>query len=170
MTATAGSRPNTGGRDESTEEALDRNTIELLNELRVAGTGIQVLFAFLLIVPFNTGWKRLSSFDRTVYYVTLVCIALSATVLLAPSIHHRLLFRHREKRYLIVIGNRFAIIAMAFLGVGLTGIMVLISDVVINGVAAALAGGLTAAVVTLLWFAIPLNRRREEPVRGGGSA
>ena len=166
MTATAGSEPNTAGRDESAAEALDRNTIELLNELRVAGTGIQVLFAFLLIVPFNTGWKRTSSFDRTVYYVTLVSIALSAVLLLAPSIHHRLLFRHREKSYLVRTGNRFAIIAMAFLGVGLTGIMVLLSDVVINGVAAAIAGGLTATVVAGLWFAIPLGRRRGEHPSG----
>jgi hypothetical protein len=69
-----------------------------------------VLFAFLLIVPFNTGFKKLSSFDRYDYFVTLLCIAAAAALLIAPSIHHRLLFRHGEKAYLVDVANRLAII------------------------------------------------------------
>src|SRR6201994_701371 len=92
-------------RDESPPERLDRNTVELLNELRIAGTGIQVMFAFLLVVPFNTGWKQVDGFERTVYFVPLLLVALAAFLLMAPPIHHRLLFRHGEKPFLIRLGN-----------------------------------------------------------------
>jgi O-antigen/teichoic acid export membrane protein len=146
-------------RHESELERLDRNTVELLNELRVAGTGIQVLFAFLLVVPFNAGYNRLSSFDHYDYYVTLVCVAAAAVLLMSPSIHHRLLFRHGEKPFLIRVGNTVAIVAMAFLTVGMTGILVLISDVMFGGVTAVIAGVLTAVLVGALWFAVPLRRR-----------
>src|ERR1700760_587534 len=105
-------------RDESQPERLDRNTVELLNELRIAGTGIQVMFAFLLIVPFNTGWKQVDGFERTVYFMTLLVVALAAILLLAPPIHHRLLFRHAEKPFLIEVGNNLAIAGMSCLGLG----------------------------------------------------
>jgi Family of unknown function (DUF6328) len=147
-------------RNESTLERLDRNTVELLNELRVAGTGIQVLFAFLLVVPFNTGFKKLSSFDRYVYFVTLLCIAIAAALLIAPSIHHRLLFRHGQKAYLVDTANRLAILGGAFLLVGLTGILVLISDVMWGGTTAAIVGVLTVVLVGGLWFVLPVNHRR----------
>ena len=71
------STPTPSGDEESPREQLDRNTIELLQELRVLGTGIQVLFAFLLIVPFNTGWRRVSGFDKGIYFTTLACIAIA---------------------------------------------------------------------------------------------
>ena len=148
-------------RNESTLERLDRNTVELLNELRVAGTGIQVLFAFLLVVPFNTGFSRLSSFDRYEYFVTLICIAIATVLLIAPTIHHRLLFRMGQKSYLVSLANRITIVAVAFLSVGLTGIVVLIADVVFGGVAAAVAGVLAAVTVGGVWFALPLARRRQ---------
>jgi Family of unknown function (DUF6328) len=149
-----------GERHESPLERLDRNTVELLNELRVASTGIQVLFAFLLIVPFNNRFTRLSSFDRYDYFVTLLCIATAATLLIAPSIHHRLLFRRGQKPYIVKIGSQLLIIAMGFLAVGLIGILVLISDVLFGGVAAAIVGGVAGVVVGGLWFGMPLNRRR----------
>jgi hypothetical protein len=153
------------GREETSTERLDRNTIELLNELRVAGTGIQVLFAFLLIVPFNTGFRRVSSFDRYVYFVTLLCIAAATALLIAPSVHHRLLFRHGEKSYFVRVGTWVTIIAAGFLCVGLTGILVLVSDVVFGGVTAAVVGVITGAGVTALWFLVPLRhlRRRHPP-------
>jgi hypothetical protein len=149
-------------RDESQPERLDRNTVELLNELRIAGTGIQVMFAFLLIVPFNTGWKQVDGFERTVYFVTLLVVALAAFLLMAPPIHHRLLFRHGEKPFLIRIGNYMAIGGMACLGLGFVGILVLISDVVVGGAAPAVVGGLALALVAGLWFVLPLARREGE--------
>ena len=111
--AAGNAQPQRNARDESTLETLDRNTIELLNELRVASTGIQTMFAFLLIVPFNTGFNRTSSFERVDYFVSLLCIGLAAVLLIAPSIHHRLLFRQHQKSYLIRIGNRAAIWGVA---------------------------------------------------------
>ena len=155
-----------GERHESPLERLDRNTVELLNELRVAGTGIQVLFAFLLIVPFNAGWRRVSSFERYDYYVTLLCVAIAAALLIAPSVHHRLLFRRGAKAYLVSIGNTFVIVASVFLSVGLTGIMILISDYLFGGTAAAVVGALTALFLAVVWFAVPLQRRRSEAFRG----
>ena len=151
-------------RDETSDETLDRNTIELLNELRVAGTGIQVMFAFLLVVPFNAGWKKTTSFERTDYFVTLVLVAIAAFLLMAPPIHHRLLFRHHEKRYLVAMGNRLAIAGISFLALGFTGILVLLSAYVVGGVAPIVVGVLTFATIGGLWFAIPLARRaRERP-------
>ena len=147
-------------RHETPLERLDRNTIELLNELRVASTGIQVLFAFLLVVPFNSGFNRLSSFDRYDYFVTLLCIAVAAALLIAPSVHHRLLFRRGEKSYIVAVGNRMAIIAAVFLLAGLTGILILISDVIFGGVTAAIVGLAGAVLVGTLWFALPLRHRR----------
>jgi Family of unknown function (DUF6328) len=149
-------------RDESQSQRLDRDTVELLNELRIAGTGIQVMFAFLLIVPFNTGWKQVDGFERTVYFLTLLVVALSAFLLMAPPIHHRLLFRHGEKAFLIRVGNYMAIGGMACLGLGFVGILVLVSDVVVGGAAPAVVGVLAAALIAGLWFGLPWLRREEE--------
>jgi hypothetical protein len=149
-------------RHESPATRLDRNTIELLNELRIAGTGIQVMFAFLLIVPFNVGWRHTDSFERTVYFVTLLVVAASAFLLMAPPVHHRLLFRHGEKQFLVRLGNQFALAGMGLLAVGFIGILILLSDVVLGGAAPAIVGGLAAIFVGSLWFALPIVRRDEE--------
>lgn len=162
-------RPTNDGRDETRLEQLDRNTIELLNELRVAGTGIQVLLAFLLVAPFDSRFSRLSAFERYDYFVTLVCIAVAAALLIAPSIHHRILFRHHQKPYLLRVGNQAMIVAMVFLAVGLTGILVLISDMMFGGTAATVAGVIAAVAIAAVWFAVPLRRRwateRNDPLR-----
>jgi hypothetical protein len=150
------------GRDERPAEKLDRNETELMTELRVAGTGIQVLLAFLLVIPFNNRFTKLSSFDRDVYFATLLCIAIAAVLLIAPTVHHRLLFRRGEKRYLADVGNRSAIVAMAFLAVGLTGILVLISNFVFGGLTPIIVGVIAALTVGYLWFALPLKQRREQ--------
>lgn len=149
-------------RDETTDEQLDRNTIELLNELRVAGAGIQIMLAFLLVVPFNTGWRRTSSFERTDYFVTLALVAVAAFLLMAPPIQHRLLFRHHEKRYLVTMGNRLAIAGMVCLAFGFTGILVLLSDYAVGGIAPIIAGLLTLAITGGLWFVMPLVQRSRE--------
>lgn len=121
-----------------------------------------MLFAFLLIVPFNTGFSKLSRFDRYDYFVTLVCVAAAGAMLIAPSMHHRLLFRRQQKDYLVRVGTTVTIVSGGLLTAGLTGILVLISDVLFGGVTAAVAGVLTAAFVSCLWFAVPLHRRRHE--------
>ena len=121
-----------------------------------------MLFAFLLIVPFNTGFSKLSRFDRYDYFVTLVCVAAAGAMLIAPSMHHRLLFRRQQKDYLVRVGTTVTIVSGGLLTAGLTGILVLISDVLFGGVTAAVAGVLTAAFVSCLWFAVPLHRRRHK--------
>jgi Family of unknown function (DUF6328) len=148
-----------GPHDEPDSERLARNVTDLLNELRVAGTGVQVMFAFLLVVPFNAGWKDASVFDRWVYFMALLCIAIAAVLLIAPSVHHRLLFRQRERAYLVRVGTRLAIVAAAFLALGLTGILVLISNFVFGTIAAVGVGIAATIVVTFVWFALPLRRR-----------
>jgi len=155
-------QPDDNGRDETTLERLDRNTIELLNELRVASTGIQVMFGFLLIVPFNNGFRRVSSFEKTVYFITLCCVAIASVVLMTPSVHHRLLFRRREKAYLVDTANRLAIVSMVFIGLGFTGILVLLSDFVLGGAAPLIVGVVAAAGIGILWFAVPIGHRIRE--------
>jgi hypothetical protein len=165
MSATdARPHPSDDDRDEISDEQLDRNTIELLNELRVAAAGIQVMFAFLLVVPFNTGWRKTTSFERTDYFVTLTFVAVAAFLLMAPPVQHRLLFRHHEKRYLVTMGNRLAIAGNGFLALGFTGILVLLSAYVVGGLAPIVVGVLTFVTIGGLWFVIPLARRaRERP-------
>ena len=131
-------------------------------QLRVAGTGIQVLLAFLLVVPFNARWSQATAFDRYVYFVTLLCMAAAAVLLIAPSVHHRVLFRHGEKRYLVAMGNRLAIIAMALVTVGLTGILLLISNVLFGGVTAAIVAVVALVGVATLWFGVPLHQSHRE--------
>lgn len=153
-------------RGESELERLDRNTVELLNELRVLGTGIQVLFGFLLVVPFNARFTRVSTFERGVYVATLCCIAISTVLLIAPSVHHRILFRRGQKEFLVDTGTRLVIVASVFLAVGMTGIMVLIGSFVLGTAGAVLLGVGAAAVTGGLWFAIPIVRRSHSPEHG----
>jgi hypothetical protein len=147
-------------RDESSLERLDRNTEELLQELRVAVTGVQVMLAFLLVVPFNTRFTKLSSFERYDYFVTLLCVTVAAVLLMLPSIQHRLLFRLHQKPYLVAVGTQAAIVGMAFLAVGFTGILVLISDFMWGGVTAGVVGAAALVLIGTLWFGMPLARRR----------
>lgn len=144
---------------EKESERLGRNVTDLLNELRVAGTRIQVMFAFLLVVPFNAGWKNASSFDRCVYFVALLSIAIATVLLIAPSVHHRLLFRQHQRAYLVQVGTRLAIAAAGFLALGLTAILVLVSNFVFGTPAAVSVGVAAGIVVTSVWFVVPRARR-----------
>jgi hypothetical protein len=147
-------------RDESPLERLDRNTGELLQGLRVAGTGIQVVFAFLLILPFNARFTRLTGFERGLYMLTLICIEIAAVLLIAPSIHHRLVFRRGQKQFLVDTANRLMILASLFMSVGLTGAMLLVSEFVIGGAGAIVIAVCSGLTIFGLWFALPLNRCR----------
>jgi hypothetical protein len=147
-------------RDESTAERLDRNEVELLNELRVTATGIQVLFAFLLVVPFNNRFPKTTGFERAIYIVTLCCIGISTILLIAPSIHHRILFRHGQKLFLVETGTRLLIVSSIFLAGGLTGILLLVCSFVLSvawGIVVAVGAALITAAV---WFVVPIRRRR----------
>ncbi|MGH2953400.1 MAG: DUF6328 family protein [Solirubrobacterales bacterium] len=145
-------------RGESEEQRLDRNLMELLQELRVAIPGIQVLFAFLLVVPFQQGWAQVTEFEKAVYYVTLVCTAASSVLLIAPTARHRLRFRELDKRWIVETANRAAIAGLAFLGAAIVGVMLLISQIVYGGTTTAIATALVALAIGWFWFVAPLVR------------
>jgi hypothetical protein len=147
------------GRDESEGERLDRNLGELLQELRVALPGVQVLFAFLLAVPFQQGFTKITSFQRDVYFATLLLTAISAVLLISPSAYHRLTFRYQQKRQLVFYSNRFAIVGLGFLALAMTGAIMLITDVLFGTTATVVTSAAAVAVFAFFWFALPLKRR-----------
>ncbi|GAC1435071.1 MAG: DUF6328 family protein [Solirubrobacteraceae bacterium] len=151
------------GRHESDLERLDRNTTELIGELRVAATGVQVLLAFLLTVPFSSGYNKLTGFDRHTYYVTLLCVAGAAVLLIAPSVHHRVLFRHSEKAFIVRAGNRCALWGGLLLLLGMCGMLTLISRVMFSSLLAAVVGPLAGLSIGWLWFGVPITRRLRHP-------
>jgi len=147
------------GRDETEEERLDRNLSELLQELRVALPGVQVLFAFLLAVPFQQGFEKITGFQKGAYFGTLVCTAIAAVMLISPSAYHRLTFRYQLKRRLIFYANRFSIVGLVFLALAMTGAIMLITDVLFGGTATALMTAAALLFFGFFWFALPLQRR-----------
>jgi hypothetical protein len=147
------------GRDESEGERLDRNLAELLQELRVALPGVQVLFAFLLAVPFQQNFTEITSFQEKVYFATLLCTAISAALLISPTAYHRLTFHLQQKKELVHVSNRLAIAGLAFLALAMTGAIVLITDVLFGAVATAAFGLAAVAMFVLLWGVLPLRRR-----------
>ena len=154
------------GRNETPEERADRNLSELLQELRVALPGIQVLFAFLLTVPFTQRFTSLSDRQEALYFLVLLLTALTTVLLMAPTTMHRLLFRKRDKEHLVVVSNRFAIAGLAVLALAMTGVVLLISDVIFTPPEPLLATLGTGLVFGTVWFVYPLLRRwrmREEP-------
>jgi hypothetical protein len=147
------------GRKESEDERLDRNLGELLQELRVALPGVQVLFAFLLAVPFQQNFTKISEFEKKVYFATLLLTALSAALLIAPSAYHRLTFRYQQKHRLVFISNRLAIAGLATLALAMTCAIMLITDVLFGTVATVVTVTLALTMFTLLWAVLPLKRR-----------
>ncbi len=147
------------GRDETEGERLDRNLGELLQELRIALPGVQVLFAFLLAVPFQQNFTKITSFQKGVYFATLLCTAISAMLLISPSAYHRLTFRYQQKRQLVFYANRFSIVGLTFLALAMTGAITLITDVLFGAVATAVTSSITVIVFATFWYALPLRRR-----------
>ena len=147
------------GRDETEDSRIDRNLGELLQELRVALPGVQVLFAFLLAVPFQAGFRHISPFQEKVYFVTLLCTAVSAAMLIAPTAYHRMTFRFQQKRHLVKLANQQAIAGLGFLALAMTGAIMLITDVLFGGVASAIASAAAAGMFAVLWYLMPLRRR-----------
>ena len=148
-----------GDEGESNKERLDRELIELLNELRVALPGVQVIFAFLLTVPFTQRFEALTPFRRDTYFATFVCTALSSVLLIAPSAQHRLLFRQFDKERLLRRANVLAILGLAFLALSIVGAIFLITHMVFDTAAAAGAAAGIAGVTALNWYVVPLYRR-----------
>jgi hypothetical protein len=159
------------GRNETELERCDRNLVELLQEVRVVQTGVQVLFAFLLMAPLTPVFQHLGSLQQAEYFVTLVCAAAGALLLIAPTAYHRLLFRRGDKEYLVVVANRLTIVGLAAVGLSMVGALVFVSDILFAGWAVILVGTLALATCSVLWALLPLLRRSslEQPGPGGGT-
>lgn len=154
-----GSEHGAGAAGETRDERLNRELIELLNELRVALPGVQVLFAFLLTVPFSGRFETLGDAQRGLYFATFVGTAVATILFMAPVAYHRIRFRQRDKEHLIRFSNRSAIVATIFLALSITCAASLITELLFGPVA---AFGVAAAILLLigwLWYAIPLGRR-----------
>ena len=141
---------------------MDRELLELLNELRVALPGVQVLFAFLLAVPFAQGWRNVTEFQKQVFFATLCSTAVSTALFIAPSAYHRFHFRNQEKERLLFTANKLMIGGLLFLLVSMVGVIVLIADVLYSGAVVVVAGVFAAALFVGLWAVLPLWRRRED--------
>lgn len=137
-----------GGETEA--ERWRRNFAELLQELRVAQTGVQILFAFLLILAFNPGFDTTATFSRTVYLVALLAAAAATALLIGPVAQHRVLFRRRQKPELVVWTHRMAIAGMLMMVVSMVSSVLLAADAVLHrGPALAVAAGTGAWFVLL---------------------
>jgi hypothetical protein len=134
----------------------DRELIELLNELRVALPGVQVLFAFLLAVPFSTRFAELSSSGRAVFTATVITTALAAACLIAPSAQHRILWRHHDKEKLLLVANRLAIVGIALLAVSMSAVVWFVVDFVYDSTWAAVLTATAAFSFVALWFVVPV--------------
>jgi hypothetical protein len=147
--------PDDRGRE---ERKRDRQMIELLNELRVALPGVQILFAFLLTVPFSQRFGDLSLFQRDVYYGTLITTVLSTACLIAPSAAHRLRFHQGEREWIVESANELMIAGLAFLALALGGSVLMITDLMFDGARVWIYTGVIVAVLVGLWFVRPLAR------------
>ncbi len=154
--------PSDGERHETEAERIDRNLTELLQELRIAGLGVQVLFGFLLSLPFTNHFSALDHPQRNLYVIDIIVAALAAGLLTAPVAHHRLLFRHHEKARILRRANVMALLGLGAVGVAISGSMLLVSSVVYDGVVAPLIAAAVAAFLFFLWFVLPwIGNRRE---------
>jgi Family of unknown function (DUF6328) len=147
------------GRQETVLERWDRNFTELLQELRVAQTGVQILFAFLLTLPFTNRFGEVTGFARGVYVVTLVAAAAASALLIAPVSYHRIVFRKGRKPQLVRIASRLAMIGLFCLLVSMLGAVYLAVDVVLGAPLAVTVLTAVTSLFVFLWYVLPfLNR------------
>jgi hypothetical protein len=154
-----GDRRSDGSDEETRKERVDRELIELLNELRVALPGVQFLFAFLLIVPFQQKVDQVTDFQRGVYFVALAAAALATALLIAPAAQHRILFRQQHKENLLRRSNRSAIAGLLALGVAICSALLLVVDVLFSATLAWVTAGALAVLLAWWWLAVPLWQR-----------
>ena len=148
-------------RDETPAERADRNMQELLQELRVATTGVQVLFAFLMAVPFQQRFQTVSQFQEKVYFVTLLLSVCAIAFMIAPSAYHRLNFAQRDKSHIVRAASRLAVAGMVFLALAMTGAVMLITDFLFKSGTVTVTVAGTALLFIVLWFVLPLIRRAQ---------
>ena len=146
-------------RSEEEQERLNRQMTELLNELRVAMPGVQVLFAFLLAVPFQQRFATVNAFQRDVYLATLLSAAVATAFLIAPSAYHRIAFQQHEKERIIQMGTRQFVCGLAALALAMSGAVLLVTDVLFGATTTVVVVACVAALFLWLWFGIGVWRR-----------
>ena len=151
--------------EETHEERVNRELIELLNELRVALPGVQVLFAFLLAVPFSQRFEQTTDLQRDSYMVALLSTLAGSVFLIAPSTYHRLRWREGDKEHMLVTANRLAIGGSIFLAAGMTATVFLITDVLFSNEWAAIVAALIGGTFVWLWFGLALLREARDRSR-----
>jgi hypothetical protein len=147
--------------EETEKERVDRELIELLNEVRIALPGVQVLFAFLLILPFQQAFSKTSDVDRAVYTIALLFSAAAAALFIAPSAYHRLNFRRNIKEEMLFDSNKLVAVGLFCTAIGIACSVFLVVDVVQGGTAAAVATVAALLLYGVLWLGLPLARRGE---------
>jgi hypothetical protein len=146
------------GPGEDQRERVNRELGELLQELRVALPGVQVLFAFLLTVPFSQGFVKTTTFQRDLFFATLAATAISTALLIAPSAWHRIHFRQKNKEDILLASNKLSIAGLAFLALAMIGAVMLIADFAFSATLAVISGVVATVVLGAFWAAIPLIR------------
>jgi MFS family permease len=163
--ATMGSVPARDPRNESPEQRDDRNLAELLQELRVAGLGVQVLFGFLLSLPFTQRFSRLSHAQRELYTASIVLAAVATALLVGPVAYHRLVFRRHEKERLVRVANVMAMLGLATVALAVSAAVLLVTSYVTKGWPTVLISVVVAGLFGGLWFIFPLASRSPEPLK-----
>ncbi|MFT4050082.1 MAG: DUF6328 family protein [Solirubrobacterales bacterium] len=148
---------------ESDSQRHNRELIELLNELRVLLPGVQIIFAFMLAVPFTERFKEIGDFDKAVYFATLCCAAMAAMLLIAPSALHRIDFRLIDKGALVKISNRLAIAGSVFIALAMVGSLAFISLLLWGEAATAVVTAIATALFVGGWYVMPLRWRAKHP-------
>jgi uncharacterized membrane protein YedE/YeeE len=148
-------------RQESGAQRADRNLGELIQELRVAGLGVQVLFGFLLSLPFSNKFTQLDGAQRDLYLTCLVLSAVATVLLMGPVAYHRLVFRRGLKEQLVRVANLQAIVGLTMVGGAVLSAVLLVSWYVAGPVAGGIITAILGILTVGLWFAIPLATRRE---------
>jgi cell division protein FtsW (lipid II flippase) len=141
------------------EERLNRELIELLNELRVALPGVQVLFAFLLAVPFTQRFEEVNGAEKWAFFGSFLCTAVASVLLIAPSAYHRLRWREHDKEHMLETANRLTIVGTFFLALAMTGVVFLITDLLFNAAAAIPVTVVSALAFAWFWYGLALMRR-----------
>lgn len=145
---------------ETPKQRRDRELIELLNELRLATPGVQLVFGFLLIVPFNERFADTTDFQRGLYVLSLVLTAVATILLIGASVQHRLLFRRHFEKRMLPIANRISLVGLTCLGLGMISALLFVTHFVFGGLAAAIIGSLVGLLMVSVWYALPLLRAR----------
>ena len=149
---------------ETEKERVDRELIELLNELRVVLPGVQVLFAFLLLLPFQQAFAQVTPLERGLFFVAFAATAAASVLLIAPTTYHRIRFRDGDKERMLRTSNVLLLAGTGLLGLAIATVTYLVTDVVFGDVIGAVAAVIAAALVVSFWYGLPLSRKAEDAV------